>query len=73
VTTISRSAVRLVVVVEDDAASRRTLGRVLRAGGFEPVMYESAEDYLASPPDHDPLGMLVDSCGGKDPLSRSLS
>ena len=46
----------VVVVVEDDSASRTTLRRVLRAGGFEAVMYGSAEDYLNSPP----LGMLLD-------------
>ena len=50
----------LVVVVEDDPASRRTLGRVLRAGGFEPATYASAEDYLAAPPADAPLGMVLD-------------
>jgi FixJ family two-component response regulator len=50
----------VVVVVEDDPASRTTLGRVLRAGGFEPAVYESAEAYLASPPTVEPLGMLLD-------------
>jgi FixJ family two-component response regulator len=50
----------VVVVVEDDPASRKTLSRVLRAGGFEPALYASAEDYLASPPPKTPLGMLLD-------------
>jgi FixJ family two-component response regulator len=50
----------LVVVVEDDLASRRTLGRVLRAGGYESSLYASAEEYLASPPDARPIGMLLD-------------
>jgi len=50
----------LVVVVEDDAASRKTLGRVLRAGGFEEAMYESAEAYLQSPPVSDPIALLLD-------------
>jgi len=50
----------LVVVVEDDAASRKTLGRVLRAGGFEEAMYESAEAYLQSPPASDPIALLLD-------------
>jgi FixJ family two-component response regulator len=50
----------LVVVVEDDAGSRRSLARVLRAGGFEPATYASAEEFLAAPPAHLPVGMLLD-------------
>ena len=50
----------LVVVVEDDASSRRTLDRLLRAGGFKSAMYASAEEYLAAPPKVVPLGMLLD-------------
>jgi len=49
-----------VVVVEDDAGSRRTLARVLRAGGFEAASYATAEDYLAAPPAEPPLGMVLD-------------
>ncbi len=36
----------VVAVVEDDAASRTALGRLLRAAGFEPVLFESAEAYI---------------------------
>ena len=36
----------VVAVVEDDAPSRTALGRLLRAAGFEPVLFESAEAYL---------------------------
>lgn len=50
----------LVVVVEDDPSSRTSLGRVLRAGGFEAVMYTSAEEYLNAPPDPAPICMLLD-------------
>jgi FixJ family two-component response regulator len=50
----------LVVVVEDDAGSRRSLARVLRAGGFEAATYASAEEYLAARPVPLPLGMLLD-------------
>ena len=39
---------RTVVVVEDDAPSRNALGRLLRAGGFEPALFESAEAFLKS-------------------------
>jgi FixJ family two-component response regulator len=36
----------VVAVVEDDAPSRTALGRLLRAAGFEPVLFESAEAYV---------------------------
>jgi FixJ family two-component response regulator len=50
----------LVVVVEDDPASRKTLVRVLLAGGFEAAMHASAEDFLASPPAPGAIGLLLD-------------
>jgi FixJ family two-component response regulator len=50
----------LVVVIEDDAASRTTLARVMRAGGYEAAMYESAEAFLSSPPHSPPLALLLD-------------
>ena len=49
---------RLIAVVEDDAELLTAFGRVLRAGGFEPVLYGSAEQFLASPPST-PLHCLV--------------
>ena len=50
-----------VVVVEDDPASRKSLGRVLRVGGFEALLFESAEEYLASGPSpSSPIAMLLD-------------
>jgi FixJ family two-component response regulator len=36
----------IVAVVEDDAALRKALGRLLRAGGFEPLLFESAEEFI---------------------------
>ena len=33
----------VVAVVEDDPSSRTALGRLLRAAGFEPALFESAE------------------------------
>jgi FixJ family two-component response regulator len=50
----------LVVVVEDDVATLRALGRALRAGGFEAAMYSSAEEFLASPPARLPKCLVVD-------------
>jgi FixJ family two-component response regulator len=55
-----RAAMPLVVVVEDDPGSRKTLARVLRAGGYEAAIYTSAEEFLSSPPESAPLGLLLD-------------
>jgi FixJ family two-component response regulator len=38
-----------VAVVDDDAGLRRALDRLLRAAGFAPATYASAEEFLASP------------------------
>ena len=41
----------VVAVIEDDASARTALGRLLRASGFEPALFESAEAFIdASPP-----------------------
>jgi len=50
----------LVVVIEDDLASQKTLARVLRAGGYDAATYASAEDFLSSPPPVSPIGLLLD-------------
>jgi FixJ family two-component response regulator len=44
------TSLAVVAVIEDDDVERRALGRVLSLGGFEPVLFESAEAFLASPP-----------------------
>lgn len=36
-----------VAVVDDDASLRRSLGRLLRAAGIQPITYGSAEAFLA--------------------------
>lgn len=51
---------RLIAVVDDDAELRTAFGRVLRAGGFEPVLYGSAEQFLASPPAAPLLCLVLD-------------
>ena len=40
----------VVAVVEDDAPSRIALGRLLRAAGFQPALFDSAEAYLDASP-----------------------
>ena len=40
----------VIAVVEDDAALRKALGRLLQAGGFEPALFESAEAYIDASP-----------------------
>jgi len=36
-----------VAVVENDAALLRAIGRLLYAGGYKPVLFNSAEEYLS--------------------------
>ena len=48
-----------VAVIEDDTDARASLGRVLRAGGFDLRGYASAEDFLSSG-SLEPLCVLLD-------------
>ena len=48
----------VVAVVEDDPPSRIALGRLLRAAGFEPALFESAEAYIDAAPT--PTCIVVD-------------
>jgi len=50
----------LVAVVEDDAGSLKTLGRVLRTGGFDTELYASAEDFLAATRHPATIGIVLD-------------
>ena len=65
----------LVVVIEDDPGSQKTLARVLRTGGFDAAIYASAEEFLASPPQSSAIALLLDihlgGMSGLD-LQRSL-
>ena len=54
------AATPLIVVIEDDLASQKTLSRVLRAGGYRSATYQSAEAFLSSPPRSPPIGLLLD-------------
>jgi len=44
---MSRTTPTYVAVVDDDEAVCRSFGRLLRAGGLQPVTYPSAEAFLA--------------------------
>jgi FixJ family two-component response regulator len=44
---MSHTAILYVAVVDDDEHFCRSLGRLLRAAGMHPVMYASAEEFLA--------------------------
>ena len=50
----------LVAVIEDDEIARSALGRLLKAGGFEPALFDSAETFIASPPNRAWLCLIVD-------------
>jgi FixJ family two-component response regulator len=50
----------LVVVIEDDPASLKSLARVLRAGGYDCALCSSAEEFLSSPPPSSPIGLLLE-------------
>jgi FixJ family two-component response regulator len=50
----------LVAVIEDDDGARRALGRVLRVGGFEPALFDSAETFIASGPNRTWLCLIAD-------------
>ena len=50
----------LVAVVEDDDVARCALGRLLKAAGFEPALFDSAETFIASRPTRALLCLIVD-------------
>ena len=54
------SAPALVAVVEDDAPSRSAIGRILQAGGFEPVLFASAEAFKAATLGRAPVCLVLD-------------
>jgi FixJ family two-component response regulator len=54
------TGLRTVVVVEDDPALRTAVGRLLQAGGFAPVSFGSAEEFLAANFRGDPICFVLD-------------
>jgi FixJ family two-component response regulator len=57
---VSHTLPSVVAVVEDDAVSRTTLGRVLRIGGFEPELFDSAEAFIADAASRKLLCLILD-------------
>jgi FixJ family two-component response regulator len=47
-------------VVDDDASFRTALGRLLRASGYEVVLYQSGDEFLESPRNKEPGCILLD-------------
>jgi len=43
-----QSGGRLVAVIEDDNSARSALGRLLLVAGWEPILFQSAETFLAA-------------------------
>ena len=55
---MNRIATTYVAVVDDDENICRSFGRLLRAAGFQPIIYDSAESFLADKK-HPQFGCLV--------------
>jgi len=47
-------------VVDDDASFRTAIGRLLRASGYEVVLYQSGDEFLESPRREEPGCILLD-------------
>lgn len=57
---MAESINRYVAVVEDDRSSRSALGRLLMVAGWQPVLFDSAEAFLAARRDHVWRCVIVD-------------
>src|SRR5438067_8571383 len=54
------SAAPLLHVVDDDASFRTAIGRLLRASGYEVILYESGDEFVESPRNKEPGCILLD-------------
>jgi FixJ family two-component response regulator len=50
----------LVAIVDDDAAMRRSIERLLQARGYATMAFANAEDFLLSPPSGAILALVLD-------------
>jgi len=57
---VTEPRTRLVAVIEDDAVARTALGRLLRIGGFEVALFDSAETFIAAAARSPWLCLIVD-------------
>jgi FixJ family two-component response regulator len=57
---VSIPAAALVFVVDDDASVRKSLGRLVRAAGYEAEAFTSVHDFLARPPYDGPCCLVLD-------------
>jgi len=64
----------MVAVIEDDAAARRALTRMLRAQGFRVASFSNAEELLQALPETHPACLVIDvmlpGMSGADLLDR---
>ena len=70
----SSSTETMVAVIEDDAAARRALTRMLRAQGFRVASFSNAEELLQALPETHPACLVIDvmlpGMSGADLLER---
>jgi len=57
---VSAPATIPVAVIDDDESLCRSLGRLVRLAGFHPVVFQSAEGFLASPERRSVRCLLLD-------------
>lgn len=55
-----RSTKGTVTIVEDDPSMSQALERIVRLGGFEPIMYSSAEAFLGDMHHGEAICMILD-------------
>jgi len=54
------TAAAMIHIVDDDASFRTAIGDLLSASGYRVSLYESAQEFLTSPPSEEPACVLLD-------------